>query len=450
MRWKIIQGDCLEVMATFPENSIDAVICDPPYGLEFMNKDWDKLGATKLDDPAVVGGFQDGHGGNPYSRSRIRFGQSAKSMQQWHENWAIEAFRICKPGSHLVAFGGTRTHHRLMVAIEDAGWQIRDCLMWLYGSGFPKSHSIAMSIDKKLGLIGDRGAAFTTAGDLIQDMKGNKPGQIGQHEPISPEACKFKGYGSALKPAWEPIVLARKPLEGTLADNALEHGTGCLNVDGCRVGTRAESFVDNREDKIQVSAYGKYGVSDYDGSKGRWPANLILDEESAQMLDEQSGESPGVGLARKKNAVDNYGDQGGASRFFYTAKASRAERELGLYGHRKTVDDGRETPADNPYQRGKTERLNLHPTVKPLDLMRWLVRLISPPGAVILDPFCGSGTTILAARLEGMAGIGIELDADQVEISKKRLAHTLQGLKEADELLDNDDKSEEWGQLGLF
>jgi len=301
-------------MRSLPADSVDAIVSDPPYGLAFMGKEWD-------------------HG--------------VPGVEFW-----AEALRVAKPGAHLVAFGGTRTFHRLTVAIEDAGWEVRDCLSWLYGSGFPKSHN----------------------------------GPWG---------------GTALKPAWEPIVLARKPLVGTVAANVTQYGTGGINVDGCRIGT---------DDNLNGGAYAKRGTVRDDGwgmqrgqagdfvqPSGRWPANVCLDEDAAAMFPE--------------------------SRFFYTAKASRREREAGLDGMPERIrSDGREVPIDNAYQRVRA-LTNHHPTVKPIALMRWLCRLVTPPGGLVLDPFNGSGSTGCAAILEGFRYLGAELDAEYVEISRKRIAH---------------------------
>lgn len=360
---RIITGDCVEAMAAMDEASVDAIVTDPPYGLGFMGKEWDGL------PPG--------------------------------DEFAAQALRVLRPGGHLLAFGGTRTYHRLACALEDAGFEIRDCLVWLYGSGFPKS----------LNLNGDR-----------------------------------QGWGTALKPAHEPIVLARKPLDGTVAANVQAHGTGALNVDGCRIaGDMSGANYGGR----QASSIG-YGGTEPDGfatqahESGRWPANVLLDPEAAAMLDEQSGERQ-AGARPKDNNV-GFGnvytegsgragvhrderielDTGGASRFFYCAKASRAEREAGLReaGLREAVAgamSGPETRPDRPTNHPL--RRNHHPTVKPIDLMRWLVRLVTPPGGTVLDPFTGSGTTAIAAHLEGFSFIGIEREAEYAEIARARIKH---------------------------
>lgn len=329
-------GDCREILPGL--DPVDAVVTDPPYELEFMGRDWDKSGVAF--DP---------------------------------ETWRV-VFNAMKPGAHLLAFGGTRTHHRLWCAIEDAEFEIRDTLAWLYGSGFPKS----------LNLDGDR-----------------------------------EGWGTALKPAYEPIMLARKPPIGTVSANVEAHGTGALNVDGCRIETEDDlnggAYTKGRRSRAMApgGAPRKAETGEYEQPSGRWPANVILDSEAAAMLDAQSGElhtHPGrytadsdgswFGANQRAGDVASEGDSGGASRFFYCAKASRAERG----------------------------RNNGHPTVKPVDLMRWLVRLVTSPGGTILDPFMGSGTTGVACTLEGFDFIGIERDEEYAEIARRRIYNTQPSL----------------------
>lgn len=328
MKHEIIQGDCLQVMKGMKDNSIDFIVTDPPYGLKFMGKDWD-------------------HGipGVPF----------------WEQ-----ALRVCKPGSHMLAFGGTRTFHRLAYAIEDAGWEIRDCLSWLYASGFPKSHN---------------------------------------HFGI-------EGYGTALKPAWEPIILSMKPLDGTFAHNAEKWGIAGLNIDACKIGNDDIKTCGGQKFS---NLYGKFNKSNESFHQGRWPANLILDEEAAEMLDQQSGISKSnlgnkrtemqgktynLGFKPMPNLEFGYNDSGGASRFFYCAKASSSERNAGL-----------------------NERCN-HPTVKPLSLMRYLITLLAPPGnPILLDPFAGSGSTICAAKQLGIRAIGIEKEEEYCEIARRRAEH---------------------------
>jgi site-specific DNA-methyltransferase (adenine-specific) len=381
-------------MKTLEADSVDAIVTDPPYGLEFMGKEWDGFG-TPL-------GFQ-----------------------TWSEQWAREALRVLKPGGHLLAFGGTRMYHRLAAGIEDAGFEIRDTLMWLYGSGFPKSLDVSKAIDKAAGAerevtgLKDGTAAVSESGigAAAVGVKQQKI-QVSITAPSTEAAKKWQGWGTALKPAVEPIVLARKPLIGTVAANVLTHGTGALNIDASRIGT----------EQIETGRAGRSGSSSFShssiGSKmaphtGRWPANILLDEEAAALLDEQSGERPTGEVKPYTRDSDNrrvysgtWGNDmkfereassGGASRFFYVAKASRSERDAGL------------------------ER-NIHPTVKPVALMKYLIRLVVPKGGVVLDPFLGSGTTAVAAIEEGVEWIGCEREPEYVEIIKARVASAQPGM----------------------
>jgi DNA modification methylase len=440
-RWEVRHGDCRDIMRTLPDNSVDAIVSDPPYGLAFMGKEWD-------------------HG--------------VPGVEFW-----TEALRVAKPAAHLVAFGGTRTFHRLAVAIEDAGWEVRDCLSWLYGSGFPKSHDIGKAIDKMdaaeeqmarryrfTAWMRDAGMStetlwrpllpfakneatakamaqhYVSAGqqpaimtrehlEACRHLLGDIPewverecdirsvesrnfaerevvghstnaqgrgwseaGLAGYKEsfditrPSTDAAKQWDGWGTALKPAWEPIVLARKPLVGTVAANVTQYGTGGINVDGCRIGDTVETWPKTRARPTNPRDL----HHDYTGSEtrtvqtgdvpsGRWPANVCLDEDAAALFPE--------------------------SRFFYTAKASRREREAGCES-------------------------NGHPTIKPIALMRWLCRLVTPPDGLVLDPFNGSGSTGCAAVLEGFRYLGAELDADYVEIARKRIAYWASQTPEPD------------------
>lgn len=384
-------GDCLYVMPTLAEASVDAIVCDPPYGLSFMGKAWD-------------------HGvpGEPF----------------WKE-----ALRVAKPGAYLVAAGGTRTFHRLACAIEDAGWEMRDCLSWLYGSGFPKSLDVAKAIDKAEGMEREVvGNTATRSGRTIGNgtSDGFHGGIVSGHcrditAPATDLARQWEGWGTALKPAWEPLILARKPLIGTVAANVAAHGTGALNIDGCRIaGPSGDGHWTHRREIGGNGIYGGGGRTEQDfgctnPASGRWPANVVLDEEAAALLDAQSGDVKGaVSNGRKATSgigaagiypgvspqIPGYNDRGGASRFYYCAKSSRSERSVGLGDVKAT-----------------------HPTVKPLALMRWLCRLVTPPGGLILDPFMGSGTTGCAAVAEGFGFLGIEREAEYVEIARRRIAH---------------------------
>jgi DNA modification methylase len=391
----ILLGDCRERMRELDAESVDAVVTDPPYHLTQASRG----GSPRTNDPAT-----------PYGRTRL--GSAGFMGKTWdggdvaHDPtlWA-EAFRVMKPGAHLVAFGGTRTFHRLTCAIEDAGFEIRDCLSWLYGSGFPKSLDVSKAIDKAAGCVRPRVAGGCGSAGTISTV-GLVPGEAISGEAISGEAIRWNGWGTALKPAWEPIILARKPLIGTVAANVLAHGTGAINVDGCRIGTGEPLGRENHS----TSTFNHKNTTPFvDNSRGlgRWPANVLLDEEAARALDIQSGMlTSGANPTRRMTGLGYHGadgqdecnaprgaDSGGASRFFYTAKASRSDREAG----------------------------NNHPTVKPVSLMRWLVRLVTPPGGLVLDPFAGSGSTGVAAEAEGLRFVGIELDPEYAEIARRRI-----------------------------
>src|SRR3990172_583126 len=470
-------GDCLDLLKSFPDNHFDACVTDPPYGLEFMGKEWDRLGITKaspIPRPGNIGGFADG---NKPSFERVR--RYLPEMQAWHQRWADEILRVLKPGAHLLAFGGTRTSHRLVCALEDAGFEIRDTVVWLYGSGFPKSLDVSKAIDRHLGaerpIVGKltgrganprvdfRGGRFHAAANLpsadFSDITG----------PATDESAAWSGWGTALKPAYEPIILARKPLDGTVAENVLKWGVGGLNIDATRIsglagdgnwgGTTAARIYDGGWDSTQKPNL-------VQNTLGRWPANVLLDEEAARQLDAQTGElKSGEGAFKRNSAMGykgnaygkesravgtpmlSYGDSGGASRFFYCAKADRDERERGLESlpirERTTPLAGRGQPglkckkcgrwkvSGNPcvcpepefepssFDRPPTK--NTHPTVKPMDLMRYLIRLVTPRGGTIVDPFAGNGTTLIAAQLEGFSAVGVEKESEYVEIARARI-----------------------------
>jgi len=383
IRVRLYRRDCREAMRSMPEASVDSVVTDPPYGLKFMGKAWD-------------------HGvpGVPF----------------WQE-----ALRVLKPGGHLLAFGGTRTYHRMTVAIEDAGFEVRDCIAWMYGTGFPKSLDVSKAIDKAAGAERDPGepgryAARRPRGEVeavnaYHDGVGNASSAL-VTAPATDEAREWEGWGTALKPAHEPIVVARKPLAGTVAANVLAHGTGALNIDATRVEAQGRPHISADGGGNALNAYGnglhgsrRLGTFD----QGRWPANVVMDPEAGAILDKQSGTSVSrIGKPRDAALGDGWGmtatgaeydNKGGASRFFYTAKASKGERNAGLP----------EGTANN------------HPTVKPVALMRWLVRLVTPPGGTVLDPFAGSGTTGIAAVHEGMHALLVELEPAYHDIIAARV-----------------------------
>jgi DNA modification methylase len=398
---RIYNEDCLEGMKLLDDNSIDNIVTDPPYELGFMGKKWDSTGI-------------------------------AYNIELWKE-----CLRILKPGGHLLAFGGTRTYHRMACAIEDAGFEIRDCIQWLYGSGFPKSHDISKAIDKEFGAEREVIGTYQHPDGKprnIENHKANKDARIADQNwgmkqsgfqpitsPATDEAQKWEGWGTALKPANEPIVLARKPIsEKTIAENVLKWGTGGINIDGCRIPTEDNlnggRYSDNKGEitcNVYTPAINKRSKNDYQQPEGRFPANVILDEEAGKLLDEQSGISKGSSKPRKNKGTgnicygdyktivtqnDTWGDTGGASRFFYCAKAGKKERGEG----------------------------NNHPTVKPVSLIKYLVTLVTPPDGVCLDPFMGSGTTAIACINTNRNYIGFELDKHYCDIANERVQRAMQ------------------------
>lgn len=371
----VLVGDCREVMRTMADNSVDAIVTDPPYELGFMSKSWDSTGV-------------------------------AYDVTVWQE-----CLRVLKPGGHLLAFGGSRTYHRMAVAIEDSGFEIRDQIMWVYGSGFPKSMNVSKAIDKQFGaereVIGTErnfGASKSEDGKIAF---GDYPGEWNITTPNTTEAKQWEGWGTALKPAHEPIVMARKPLDGTVAQTVLKHGTGGINIDGCRVGegtgeTKTVQYPDIRGNNYN-NAFGtvEYTVT----NQGRFPANFIHDG-SDEVLELFPSDKP---------------DQS-AARFFYCAKASKTDRNEGLDGFEMVVAGGMRGRQDGSLG-SVTMNKNHHPTVKPTDLMRYLVRLVTPPHGTVLDPFTGSGSTGKAATLEGFNFVGIEQSAEYAEIAQARINH---------------------------
>jgi site-specific DNA-methyltransferase (adenine-specific) len=407
-------GDCLDVLRTMPDNSVDAIVTDPPYGLSFMGKKWD------YDVPAT-------------------------------EVWA-ECLRVLKPGGHLLAFAGTRTQHRMAVRIEDAGFEIRDMIMWCYGSGFPKSMDVSKAIDRAAGAEREVTGWYQRpdgAPRNVEAWKSVANADRNTYSPADQVACKqqtlpateaarqWQGWGTALKPALEPITMARKPLTGTVAANVLAHGTGALNIDGCRVAADGEQNP-SIERRAAAALSGKAGGCMHSSIRareglpafnkdielylavrpgeamGRWPANLIHDgsdevlagfpettqrdlRTEKQHPRSRSETASVYGDDHRTTPTPAYSDTGSAARFFYAAKASKKDRSDG----------------------------NTHPTVKPTDLMRYLVRLVTPPGGVLLDPFNGSGSTGKACMLEGFRYIGIEREADYIAISRARIDHAI-------------------------
>lgn len=327
-------GNCVDVMGALEPSSVHSVVTDPPYEIGFMGKSWDKAGGV------------------------------ASSSETWRR--ALEAL---KPGGHLTAFAGSRTYHRIACAIEDAGFEIRDQLMWLYGSGFPKSHDIAKCIDKRGGVW--RGRSTRAIPDDERRAFGQHYERSDKGRPVTPKAKAWDGWGTALKPAHEPIALGRKPFSGTVANNCLADGTGGLNIDACRVGN----------DLLPE------GTGMTPKREGRWPANVMTDGS----LDVLNAFTPST-----REAV----------RFFYSPKASRTERDFGLDGV--------------AHDRDRLNR-NIHPTIKPIDLMSWLCVLTTPPGGTVLEPFMGSGSTGIAAIRNGFRIIGIEQSPEYFDIAHRRI-----------------------------
>lgn len=432
-RFSLYEGDCRIVLPILSDCSVDSIVCDPPYHLTQVSR----AGSPRNNDPET-----------PYGRTRI--GERGFMGKTWdggdvaHDPavWG-ECLRVLKPGGHLIAFGGSRTYHRLACAIEDAGFEIRDQIMWLYGSGFPKSLNVARSIDSKLCSI--VGRHFWSEAAL---PKGSKA-LDGDHVcAITVEGLEHDAQGTALKPAHEPIVLARKPLIGTVAENVLQHGTGGLNIDTCRIeGTKPAMVTLDQPSRPQfLRSQGRSTVGET--NEGRWPSNIILDgseEVLAGFPDApgQQGDLSGHSKVRLSKGI--FGDMkaardavarldsGSAARFFYAAKASQEDRNEGCddLPHRVSDDVHKRprTELNDPRRHGVTPRQNNHPTVKPTDLMRYLCRLITPPGGLVLDPFCGSGSTGKAAMLEGFRFVGIELSADYCQLAQRRIeAVTKQGL----------------------
>ena len=427
-RATVLHGDCLELMAAMPDASFDAVVTDPPYGLRFMGAAWDgadivSATRTRQAQAAMPDDGRAGANGGYRSASTEagRYDLSANaSFGLWCQAWASECLRVLKPGGHLLAFGGSRTWHRLACAVEDAGFEIRDSIAWLYGSGFPKSLDVSKAIDKAAGALEHEGRGFTVAGLTDKNLPNPVVKGYVPPAPATSEAERWQGWGTALKPAFEPVVCARKPLVGTVASNVLAHGTGALNIGDCRVGADGGSTIPSGMDRMNAAnaahgyrpaAYQK-GTPAAPAPAGRWPANVVLDESQAEALDQQSGTLTSGANPTRRGADkfrDSYGDfkgqaectpargtdRGGASRFFYVAKAPQSER---------------------PKVNGIA-----HPTVKPLKLTQWLIRLVTPPGGHILDPFAGSGTTAEAALRERVRITAIEREADYLPLILHRI-----------------------------
>jgi len=449
---RLLVGNCLDTIKTLADDSIDSIVTDPPYEIGFMGKGWDSTGI-------------------------------AYSVELWKE-----CLRVLKPGGHLLSFGATRSYHRMAVAIEDAGFEIRDSIHWTYGSGFPKSMNISKAIDKAAGakreVVGEKITGRALGGSNWKD--GNAGGQefVSITTPATKAAKQWDGWGTALKPSHEPIVVARKPINQTVAENVLQYGTGAINIDATRVGSNggtSKVSVEPKERTGNEQVYGVYnnvafGVQ-VDGL-GRFPANTLLTHNHdcdttctpncpIELLDQQSGISKSTGgrIGKKAQSIvtnvpsgeyeagdPGFGDTGGASRFFhnsqwtiaddltpfiYQAKPGKKERNAGLegLGAKRSGTERMNNSNGRKQELGESDRLtltkNFHPTVKPVELMRYLIKLVTPPKGIVLDPFLGSGTTAVAATLEGFEWRGCELTEDYLPIIKGRINWATKERKKA-------------------
>jgi site-specific DNA-methyltransferase (adenine-specific) len=422
---RLILGDCLDKLKDLPDNSVDSIVTDPPYGLSFMGKKWD------YDVPST-------------------------------EIWS-ECLRVLKPGGHLLSFAGSRTYHRMAVRIEDAGFEIRDQIMWVYGSGFPKSHNIGKAVDKLQGndreVVGKVTTPFkmdnhtqTKYGTFIPELDDNGY----KVDTITKGTSEWEGWGTALKPAHEPIVMARKPFKGNVAQNVLEWGTGGINIDESRIGTYGGTkrshqgnewpLNENGTQNRNEIAFGKTGHDVVELNEGRWPANIIFDEEAGEILDQQSGISKSPSKVKSGGKTfhgqdydirgedkEGYNDKGGASRFFYCPKASKKDRNDGLDEFEKKQVFQKNTSTfitdprhpDGGYEHNPISQSNHHPTVKPTELMLYLIKLVTPKGGTVMDCFMGSGSTGKAAVKGGFDFIGIEREEEYYKIAEARINNML-------------------------
>ncbi len=485
----IIHGDCIEKMRELEPNSVDAIVTDPPYGIGFMGKEWDTFKPENVDKPKSYKSvyITDDKNGVRVKRKKpgmvtrdsgarragsYDFSRNAE-YQEWFTEVSKEMLRVLKPGGFLLAFGGTRTCHRLTCAIEDAGFEIRDMIMWLYGSGFPKSLNIGKAIDKMAGaerevvgsykntITNDDTGTFQSVDRSNGKGAGFKSGDIQITIPSTPEAKQWEGWGTALKPALEPITVARKPLsEKTVAQNVLKWGTGGININSCRIETNEIKTETHLHKSENVNVYGKsterlrHNGNGTTHIGGRFPANLIHDgSDEVEALFPQTKNGGQNYTEKKSNNIEwkgkitkFAGDSGSASRFFYCAKASKKDRDEGLNGlptKNATELTGRKEGtkglsgseehgnSTNPYANGGSvlPRANHHPTVKPTKLMQYLVRLVTPKGGTVLDPFAGSGSTGKACKLEGFNFIGIEKEKEYFDIAEARIKHAEPELK---------------------
>ena len=426
--YKLYHGNMLDMLEVIKPNSIDSIITDPPYELGFMGKSWDNSGI-------------------------------AYQKESWEK-----CYEVLKPGGYLLAFGGSRTFHRIACAIEDAGFEIRDTIMWLYGSGFPKSMNIGLYADKKEGLQGQRGIGGFNVGGIQEQQNRKSKLYIGSTTDGSKQtaytnyksdlAKKWQGWGTCLKPAYEPIIVARKPVENSVVENVMKYGVGGINIDECRIGNeliKGGTMPKMNGGEQGVCNYNTIGADriDREDTLGRFPANIIHDGSDEVIADmpntKGSGGEPNTEKSKCECRVyvsgenklwhksgTHFEDEGSASRYFYCAKASMKDRDEGLDNFDDgNISDGRNAECDRPYLRKETSRKNIHPTVKPMELMQYIVRLVSPKGATILDCFNGSGSTGKAVMFENKERnanykyIGIELTDEYLPISKARIEYVI-------------------------
>lgn len=415
MSHTLLNGDNIDVLKKYPDNYFNAVVTDPPYGLgkepdavELMQS-WIETGYYEIKGSGFMGKEWDAFVPQPIF---------------WKE-----VFRVLKPGGHVLAFYGTRTYDWGVMAMRFAGFIVRDTIYWHYGSGFPKSHNISKAVDKLNGTYVEGEESPNSRRGIEGDKGGyDHSKKITLSNPQSEKAKQWEGWGSALKPASEPIVMARKPLEKglSIAENVLKYGTGAINIDGCRIGSELRTIPifsnDEKTDETTFNLNANIQHHREETSQGRFPANLIL----TCSCDDENNHNEDCPI----KIIDEQSDSGGASRFFYCAKASKAERNKGLDEFEEKARGGKNKMMGDPgkFKTGSgndrtIEFKNFHPTVKPVKLMQYLVRLVTPPNGIVLDPFCGSGTTGIACKLEGFEFVGIEQDAEYIKIAEARIAN---------------------------
>ena len=442
----IYNGDCLVVMDNMKKCSVDSIVTDPPYHLTSIVERFGKEGSApaKFGTDGAFARASKGFMGKEWDGGDIAF-----QVDTWRK-----CFELLKPGGHLIAFSGSRTYHRMAVAIEDAGFEIRDQCIWLYGSGFPKSHNIGKQIDKIQG--NERKVIGTIERGSVQDAinkgvgytadpanKNNKAIFGYGTETVTKGNSQWEGWGTALKPAHEPMVLARRPIDQkSVADNVLKHGVGGINIDDCRVQCKPYDDI-VRPDRTDAQAYNffrggeqeRINVRKTTRRQPRSEQNVWTDDNSGMKADmfadaDPKGRFPSNVMHDGSSVVEAvFPDV--SSRYFYTAKTNQAERNAGLHGKKEGQysSDGRQKEIENPFQRNKSVAANTHPTVKPVELMRYLVRLVTPKAGLVLDPFMGSGSTGMAAREEEFKFIGIEKEEEYYEIAKARIKNVKPQLK---------------------